>query len=117
MFVKVYSYEQIEKERDTRPAPFLYLLAYPFVFTLKHNSIIAFCNNMECTLFGKINRVVSTYKCCFYPLTGKSTDAVQKQTQAVQNTTAENREININNTNKINDGGKKQASPAPKFYF
>ena len=45
------------------------------------------------------------------------TDAVQQQTQAVQNTTAENREININNTNKINNGGEKQASPAPKFYF
>ena len=45
------------------------------------------------------------------------TDAVQQQTQAVQNTTAENREININNTNKKNNGGEKQASPAPKFYF
>lgn len=45
------------------------------------------------------------------------TNAVQQQTQAVQNTTAENREININNTNNIDNGGEKQASPAPKFYF
>ena len=45
------------------------------------------------------------------------TDTVQQQTQAVQNTTAENREINKNNTNNIDTGGEKLASPAPKFYF
>lgn len=45
------------------------------------------------------------------------TNAVQQQTQVVQNTTAENIEINKNNTNNIDNGGEKQASPAPKFYF
>ena len=45
------------------------------------------------------------------------TDAVQQQTQAVQNTTAEDIEINKNIINNIDNGGEKQASPAPKFYF
>ena len=45
------------------------------------------------------------------------TDDAQTTAQAVNNEAAENREININNTNKINNGGEKQASPAPKFYF
>lgn len=37
--------------------------------------------------------------------------------QTVKNETAKNIEINKNNTNNINTGGEKQASPAPKFYF
>ena len=46
------------------------------------------------------------------------TAAVQKQTQAVQNGTPEDIEININNTNIKNTGVEKQVSPPPsEFYF
>ena len=46
------------------------------------------------------------------------TAAVQKQTQAVQNGTPEDIEININNTNIKNTGVEKQVSPTPsEFYF
>ena len=37
--------------------------------------------------------------------------------QAANEETAQNIEININNTNKTNNGGEKQVSPAPKFKF
>lgn len=37
--------------------------------------------------------------------------------QAANDETAQNIEININNTNKTNNGGEKQVSPARKFQF
>lgn len=37
--------------------------------------------------------------------------------QAANDETVKNIEININNTNKTNNGGEKQASPARKFQF
>ena len=49
--------------------------------------------------------------------TENNTDDGYNFTDAVQNTTAENIEINKNNTNNIDNGGEKQASPAPKFKF
>lgn len=42
---------------------------------------------------------------------------VQQETKSVQNRTGEDIEINKNNTNNINTGGEKQASPARKFQF
>lgn len=45
------------------------------------------------------------------------TDDAQTTAQAANNKAAQDREININNTNNINNGGEKQASPAPKFKF
>ena len=39
------------------------------------------------------------------------------KTQTASNNTPEDIEININNTNNINNGGEKQVSPAQKFKF